>query len=350
MANYPIAMRRRTFLSGSACLVCGSKAGCLSLAPQSSGPDTHPFADRRITVRADSRSEGDHDVRAITAEAVEFWNEEGDQYFDFDVTLAMTDGDDPDVVITFADDSRDCEHIPNYSERVMGCAPILLPGSRPSKPVNSAVVAATRPRWSVLITTKHEIGHILGLGHEDDPLEIMSNVPADRIPLYQHRRDMWAAVREGSATAGTASSLYSHAVGQWIENEFANAAPAFGAAREEFVTATMTFDEAAELLVDFEGHVAEQTVDLDHLRSLFDRLSGRTAAGREFSAAMEDAANAMVAGDTETATARVETANTHINEFNAIPQVPLRDVAIALGLVRGFDREDPAVEVDDEEL
>lgn len=63
---------------------------------------------------------------------------------------------------------------------------------------------------------------------------------------------------------------------------------------------------------------------------------------------MVEAADAATARNAETVNERRETANTRIETVHERDSLPVGGVAVAMGLVRGFDREGPAVGFDGE--
>lgn len=69
-----------------------------------------------------------------------------------------------------------------------------------------------------------------------------------------------------------------------------------------------------------------------------------------FARRMADASAAREAGENTLANEALNDANEHVRAFNAVGPVQLRDIAVALGLVRGFDRDDPIVDVEEDKL
>lgn len=337
-------MRRRAFLVGAAGVA--ATAGCLS-APDSG--DRHPFAGETVTVRIDEQSVTEHDLRANAEAALDYWEEHSPTYAGFDVEFEIIESGEPDMVIVYADDPRGCEEVPGYSERVLGCAPLLGPGIRVPQPVVARVVAAARPIGKIRITAKHEVGHVLGLGHDDEPLEIMSNLPEHRIPLYSLRIDIWERVNGATERTNEANPLYSHAIERWNAGDYAAAGPAFEAAGEAFADAGAIFEEAHGMADGFEGHPRVETVDLERVRSLLSTLAERSNLVASAAGSMAEASEAAAAGDGETANARRADANADIAAFRDLEPVQVRDVAVALGLVRGFDRDEQVVDLDEDE-
>jgi len=233
---------------------------------------------------------------------------------------------------------------------VLGCAPVLGPRTGVPEDLTAYVVAANRPFGKVRITTKHEIGHVLGLYHDADPREIMSNRPEDRIPLYDVRIDIWEAAVETQERSDDGIRLFEHGIDVWNGGRYGAAEAAFDAANEPFRSAIELVETASGRADEFDGHPSVETVDLGALRDHLGRLLDRTTAAAGFTRRMADASAARDAGDTALANEALDDANEHIRAFNAVGTVQIRDVAVALGLVRGFDRDDPIVDVDGEEL
>jgi len=331
-------MRRRAFLVGAAGV---AGAGCLD---RSGDGDRHPFAGETVTVRVDKRSDTDHDLGANARQALAFWEEHAETYAGFDVAFDLVESEEPDLVIAYADDLAGCETVAGASERVLGCAPILGPGIRVPQPVVARVVAGGRPFGKIRITTKHELGHVLGLGHEDEPRRVMSNRPEDRIPLYDLRIDVWEQTLAGVERTTEAGVLYRHAVEAWNQERYEPAGPAFAAARAAFADATTTFEAARSATTGFEGHPQVETVDIEGVRAALSTLTDRAELLTAVADTMREASEAAAAGDSTTAGVRLDEARGDLSAFRDIGPVQTRDVAVTLGLVRGFDRTDPAID------
>jgi len=145
-----------------------------------------------------------------------------------------------------------------------------------------------------------------------------------------YRRTTRAATRGGDEAYLEATTLYDRA-GDY-----------FSEARAGFARNRDRTDE-------FEGNSDLETVDLSGLRGHFDRLVDVMGRGVEFASLMAEAARFRADGEIDSANDRIRRANDSIAEFNESPRPEPRDVAVALGLVRGFDREDEPVTVDGED-
>ncbi len=347
-------MRRRRVLTAVAGATLSGLAGCA--APQL---DRHPFADRTVTVRVDDESETPHDVHAVARDALEYWTEHAAVYAGFAVDFDVVSGGvpapgsdfdsdsnpDPDVRLRFVDQPDDCRGVENYSERVLGCAPLLRPGYRLPSTVEAIVVAASRPVGKIGITTKHELGHLLGLGHDDEPQEIMSHDPERRIPQYALRTELWSDVLEAKESAQRAGIRFDAGRTAWNADRYGDAESAFRAATDEFDGARTRFESIRERSDAFETDPRVETVDLEGLRGHLEGLRERMTLAAAAAEAMAESANAAADGDHATAASRQSAANEYLRAFDAISSPELRDIAIALGLVRGFDRDEPVVDV-----
>ncbi len=336
-------MHRRQFLAATGVGMATATAGCL--APTS---DTHPLAGAHLAVRIDAESDSPHDLYQNARESLEFWEEQSEAYVGFSISFEVVE-DDPDMVIAYADTARGCENIENYSERVMGCAPLIRPGRRVPEPITARVVAGNRPYGKIRITTKHEIGHILGLDHDQEPLHIMSNQPADRIPLYELRLDIWEGVQDVHNRSRETTRLLNHGIEMFGDGEYTAAEAAFGAANTDFAELRQSVEEMIDRTAEFEGHPRVETVALETLQEQLEQIKSRMAAAQELTAALARASRASVDGDTTTREEALGAARGHITTFNEIGSVDLNEIAIALGLVRRAARDEPVVDLEEDD-
>lgn len=328
-------MRRRQFLTAAA-VFSGATAGCLGLAPASS---EHPFAGETQTVQVEADSTSPHDLDALAEATLSFWEETSEQYVGFPVDFEAGD-DDPDIRITYSDSPAGCENVPNYSDQVLGCAPVLEAGSVPRRPVVARVVASARPPGAIRVTTKHEIGHTLGLDHDDPPANVMSNRPEDRISEYARRVDIWETVRDIHDRAGGATPVLNYGIGLYNDGEYEAAALALERVATDLQALVARLDAVSEEINILEANVDVETVAIETLRELFDRLRRRLVAAVGLATALAASARA----DGQTRQSELDSAIAYTETFNSTEVIQLRDVAVALGLVRAFDAEEPVIE------
>ncbi len=345
-------MRRRAVLTA----VAGATTAVAGCGVLDSDSQRHPFAGATVTVRVDDESSSDHDLDANTRTALAFWETNGPEYAGFEVAFDTVTDEQPDMVVRYGDDPRGCGDLPEASGRVLGCAPKLGPNTTVPDPVVASVVA-TRLSGLVLLTTKHELGHVLGLGHSDAPRAVMSARPDDRFPLYQVRLDTHRAVLATRQRAIEGADRFERGIREWNNGVYAGAETSFEAANTAFIEAR---DRLKAARASFETAVSErepnsdstltvdfaETLDTDGLRSLFDRALGRADTAAEFAARIAAGARAAADRDAETANARRDEASELAADFRDSGPVAVRDIAYALGLTREYSGDAVVVPVD----
>ncbi|CCQ35581.1 peptidase M10 family protein [Natronomonas moolapensis 8.8.11] len=296
-------LSRRGAIAGAAVALAGCSGVQSEVDEQAEavlGPDEHPFAGA-TTITVTDRSGGDHDVSALAATAAAYWNEHATEYAGFDVSFNIGDGS-PDIELVFLDRRAELEGCQEHaSAEVLGCSPLLRAEHRPERPVTIEVVAGGRPYGDVRITTKHELGHALGLGHDDDPGHIMSDSIEDRLPAYERRVDVLDTFGNAWAGRNEGAREYERAVERWNDERFAESVPAFEASAERYREATESVATAGELAAAFEGMDRPETVDREGLRESIRNAGEWAALAVERSSLMADAASARADGDVGTA-------------------------------------------------
>jgi len=341
-------MRRRQFSTtlGAGCL-CGL-AGCTAV-DLSGGDRSHPFADSTLGVRIENRGETDHDIEANAREALEFWSSEHSQYLDFSVDFEVVE-ESPDIILAYIETPESCSAVENYDENVLGCAPLIRPGNRISRPVTAYVVAADRPYGSVRTTAKHELGHVLGLDHDAEPRRIMSNRPEDRIRLYAVRIDIWETALEAHNEHLTATRRLNDGIAAWNTEQYVEAMEAFDQAAAGLQTASSEIQTAQQRLADLETDPPLETVDYETLHSDLDDRLRQLSVGVDLTTTMQAASQAAADGDRSTAREQRSTANELLSTYRSMRWPEIRSVAVALGLVRGFSRQADDMRVDEDEI
>jgi hypothetical protein len=329
-------LSRRRAIAGAAVAL----AGCSSVQDEVNeqadtvlGPEEHPFAGA-TTIAVEDRSGSDHDVSALAAAAAAYWSEHAVEYTGFDVSFSVG-GASPDIELVFLNRRAELEGCQEHSSaEVLGCSPLLRAEHRPERPVTVEVVANGRPYGDVQITTKHELGHALGLGHDDDPEHIMSDNIKDRLPAYERRIDLLDTFGNAWAGRNTGAREYEVAVEDWNDDRYAESVSVFEASTSSYRQAVESVATAEEMATAFEGIEQPETVDHDSLRESIRGADEWVTLAAERSSLMADAAAARADGD-------ISTARAHKREADDA-SVALRDaefpapivVADALGLGR----------------
>lgn len=328
-------LRRRQAIVGVAVALAGCSSVRTEIGERADGVAPgggHPLAGT-TTVSIVDQSGADHDFQAIVADALEYWTANASQYADVDVTFEFADRA-PDVEIVFLADRLELEGCQEHaSEDILGCAPLLRAEHRPERPITVEVVAGGRPSGEVEITTKHELGHVVGLGHDDEPARIMSNDIEDRLPKYERRTDIFESFKNAWNGRSSATREYNGALNRWTDREYDDAVSGFATAAEEYRTAVASVETAIELEAGLDGMARPDTVDRGTLLVQLRRSRRWLVLASERADLMSDSAAARRDGDPERASETYDAAERTLAEMRDIEFPAPVDVAGSLGLV-----------------
>lgn len=329
-------LSRRHAVVGAAVAIAGCselRSGVDDRADGVFGPGEHPFAGA-TTIAVVDRSDSKHDLVAVATEAARYWNDNAAEYAGFEVSFTVTT-ESPDVELVFLGRRENLEGCQEHSSSdILGCSPLLTAEHRPERPVTVEVVAADRPYGDVRITAKHELGHALGLGHDDDPAHVMSKDIADRLPAYGRRLDVLDAFENAWSGRNAGTRKYNRGINRWNDGEYERAVPTFESAAERYRTASKSVETAVELEAGFDGMARPDTVDREALTESARRAREWLELAAERSALMADSSSARAEGDVSEARAQREGADAARAELRTIDFPAPIDVADALGLVR----------------
>ncbi len=348
-----MTLGRRDVLRGAATGVACSGlsaalAGCTDVREfaEDVDPRGHPLAGE-TTVAVVDHSESTHDLEAITDASLSFWSENAQQYADLEVEFQRVEGSDaePDVEIEFLDSREELDGCQEHStDDILGCAPLIRENNRIDRPVVAEVVATGRPSGEVEITTQHEVGHLLGLDHDDEPAYIMSNRIEDRLPEYEARIKVFDAFRAGWSARNDGTRAYNEGIGFWNDERYERAIDPFVRSRDRYRSLDDHIATAKDAATVFEEMRRPETVDRERLQRYLDIT--HTVADLLIEAAenMRAAAEAMVDDDRTGARNRQQAANDALNELDDIDAPSPADVGRALGLVRKEELDDAGEE------
>jgi hypothetical protein len=158
-------------------------AGCVAGSPESfvtggDGPANetasvdadNPWGERTLSVAVEAPSGDDRDNEPLVRRALGYWTANAEAYAGYQVSFRLVDDAfDADVVVEFVREVTGCDDV----DEAAGCAPHVTAQSEVDRPMRLEVLTGLDDDSTVLVL-KHELGHVLGLGHDDDPAEIMS--------------------------------------------------------------------------------------------------------------------------------------------------------------------------------
>ncbi len=258
-------MNRRTLLVSVGALFAGT-AGCTDLESSldeagerldgDSGPD-RPWTELPVTVSLDDRTDGGRQgFEALLVEGMEYWEERSEEFVGYGIEYAFEpDPDDTDIVVELVENVQTCS-VDGHNREAVGCAPVIV-GDAPD-----TATVEIKDGFSdelTLTTIKHEFGHTLGLGHDDDPVEIMSDDPGDRIPDYDLRVDIHERYRETVEQINEGTDRFQRGRELLRNEEWAEAVEPFEDASEHYNTAR---DALTEMREDAESIDAHRAVEL----------------------------------------------------------------------------------------
>lgn len=338
-------MERRAVLGLLGTGITAGLAGCSTEIPYfGDDAQSHPLGGSTTTLRVDDVSECPHNLVEITRDALDYWERASPEYVGFETEFELLTRNDPDVIIAFADEPVGCEDVQVESGEVLGCAPLVDETHPTDQPLTARVVAADRPPGLIKRTAEHEIGHLLGLQHDDEPGEIMSNDPAIRIPRYDRRIDTWETVRAAQGESISALDKYNDGIRAYNEEEFDVARKTLNGAGEMAQGGVQHVETALQDQTAFDTDPEWPTINEPVLTSRLDQLLAQIQAIENFISLMADAADAAAAGDIDRANELSDQADTSRESFTDLPAPTAGDIIGALGLVQGFEADEPIID------
>lgn len=165
-----------------------------------------------LTVYLNDTTDSSRDYGPVVASAVEYWNDERiGRFAAYEAELAY-DGSavEGDFEVRVVDELRRCGDDGDVHE-TLGCAPLVV-----AQPESTVTIEVRSGQTDAKFenTLKHELGHVLGITHDEPPTWLMAGGagenPAGSVPNaterdhpWNHSGDIRVAVRDGVEGAAT---------------------------------------------------------------------------------------------------------------------------------------------------
>jgi len=129
-----------------------------------------PYGGETLVVGVENPVNDSRDYVPLVRRAIAYWEANDSRYAGYDVSYRLDpDATDPDLVVSVVDRIEDCG---TEDEHSAGCAPHVTRPEQFSPPVRIRIVDGLSDE-SALLVLRHEFGHTLGLGHDDEPRAVM---------------------------------------------------------------------------------------------------------------------------------------------------------------------------------
>jgi hypothetical protein len=130
-------------------------------------PTANPWGSEPIVVAVEGPP--DRDVVPLVRRAAAFWEANATRYVGYSVDYEVRpDAENPDLVVRFVDEVGGCER----SNHTAGCAPYITSAAQINRPMTVEIKTGLSDVSTEQVVA-HELGHTLGLGHDDEPQTVM---------------------------------------------------------------------------------------------------------------------------------------------------------------------------------
>lgn len=256
-------IERRTYLVLTAGSLA-SFAGCLTDDDSTSGSaatnnsrtdspeaftDPNNWGENPVTVGLTTTAPAPQEIHNRIEVALEYWQNNSERYTEQTVEFEYRpNADEPDVDIEIVGEIEACG--PHDSDMVIvGCAPII---EGPVFNTSTIQIRSDLEGDHLNRVLKHELGHVLGLTHDDEPQHIMSDKIERRIPDFSDRKEILETYTTAIHRMNTANSYYEDGLLQYEKEEFATAQEKLSTANSAYHEASAKFTDASEVALQLD--------------------------------------------------------------------------------------------------
>lgn len=129
----------------------------------------NPYDKKNLTVAVEADRDYER-YRNITREALDYWEQNSSRYAGYPINYDIVDNQsNHDIVVNWTEEVDICDL--TYSNKTIGCADLVVDDAPSTVTVD---VERGYLRSQSVELVKHELGHTLGLDHDDEPEKVMS--------------------------------------------------------------------------------------------------------------------------------------------------------------------------------
>jgi len=157
-------------------------AGTTTATPTTARPPDNQWGHNPVTIAVYDYANTEQNVTPLVSQAIAYWNNHSEVYAGVNVAFALVPNDtNPDIRLSLIDRIPRCG---NRTHELLGCADLNPPDRTPHTPSLVRIRAGYSDR-TTLHTIKHELGHVLGLTHQDRPQPLMNSTDPNATTLPQ---------------------------------------------------------------------------------------------------------------------------------------------------------------------